>query len=661
MANINFDDLIPKKQQSAGDINFDDLVPNVPTPEPTTTQKILNAVSESYPGRFARGAGKSFQNEYYGLKGLGTELSQKEKDTIAQNEQFMSENPYSAGAGSLTAQIASFAIPGGVGIKLGEKALLAAPKLAALLAKMPKAAQIAAKIAPQVAADVGLGYAYAPENRGESAALAGVGSLGGRALVGGAKMAGRAIANRLPSNIVGEKILSAARASSPAGSDVEDIAQSLSQTKSPVSGVDYTAAQATQKPYFAALEKKSRTDFPSEWSKYDQTQNTNIYNALMKATEDGTEKNLAALTLARKTATDPMREAALAKAATTDIATPMRKAAETELAGPRGVIPPAKTVLKYVLRETPEAPSLEEVSRKIAPDNWQIYDNMKVKDSNLYNALISMAADKAPKVASTITPDRLYEMRKYISQSLKSPYNTDQTKIGSAVKSAGIVSQNMKNAIDSTLNNATEGAWGKYLSAYGAGSKGVTNANALNKIRSDLLDKAEGGLSSEINNNQVVAPKITRAFLDKIIQKHGFDKYGETLTPGTAKKLADVMTTLQMQEAPLANLRASGTGGGGSDTAMTMGLGPMINNLGAAAGVFSPKIYYGAKVANTISNVGKKTAARDLAKILQSSEETAKFLRIAAAREKAIKAGTSKTRIGGNVGAAIMPTGNNTP
>ena len=627
-------------------------------------------ISESYLKRTVRGVGNSLQNvargavgslqnEYYGLKGLGTDLSPEEKATISENEQFISDNPYSAGVGSLGVQLASFLLPGGAIAKAGTKALTSAPKLAALLAKMPKSAQ-ALKVASQAGADAALGYAYNPEDedRGTSAALSGAGSLAGRAVVGGGRIVGKAIANRFPENIIGSKILDAAKSATTTGKNVEDVATTLEKTKSPVEGISYTAAQSTQSPYFAALEKQSRTQFPSEWQMYDKTQNTNIYDALMKATKGGTKENLTKLELSRNVVTDPMREVALKKAATFDISTPMQTAAKEELAGPRGVIPSAKTVLNYVIKETKKAPSLEEISRKANPKKWKIYDgmneNVRLKNPNFYQNLISKVADETPDIGKTITPERLYEMRKYISDTLKKPFKIDKSEVDAAVKSAGVVSINMKNAIDDTLNKATDGEWSSYLKKYSSESKGVINANALNKIRNDLLDKASGGLSSNIVNNEVIAPQITRKFLSDTIKKHSFNKYGKTLTPESAKDLASVMKTLQMKEAPLANLKSAGTSGG-SDTAMTMGLGGMANNLAMATGAINPKLYYARQAINYASNLGKKTAATDLAKILQSSEETAKFLRMAAAREKAINAGAKKTRMGGSIGASFVP------
>lgn len=124
--------------------------------------------------RGLRGAGASLQNAGYGLKGLVADLSPEEQRKIDVNKRFLDED--TAGAvGGFAADVASFALPGGLVAKGVTKAL---PML-------PRAARLASGIGANAAADAGLSAAYATEDRGEAALLGGLTSAGGQGLVRG--------------------------------------------------------------------------------------------------------------------------------------------------------------------------------------------------------------------------------------------------------------------------------------------------------------------------------------------------------------------------------------------------------------------------------------------------------------------------------------------
>ena len=130
--------------------------------------------------RGARGAGASLQNLGYGLKGIVSDLTPEQQQTVNVNKRFLDED--TAGfVGGLATDVASFALPGGAALKVA-RALPAAMKLA-------KAAPLLAPLAGNVALDTGLAAAYAPEDRGEAALSGAAGSAIGQGL---ARAVGRA-------------------------------------------------------------------------------------------------------------------------------------------------------------------------------------------------------------------------------------------------------------------------------------------------------------------------------------------------------------------------------------------------------------------------------------------------------------------------------------
>jgi len=177
-----------------------------PPPPPKIQKETGSYIDDiaSGAGRVFSGAGKSLQNNYYGIKGLGTDLSPEEKATIVKNDQFISDNPFTAGIGAFGAEAASFLIPGGVVAKAGTKILTSAPKIAALLSRMPKAAQTIAKVGSQIGTDAALEYGYTPEdeNRAQNAALMAAFSGGVRTVAGGISLFKDAKAKKLAQALI---------------------------------------------------------------------------------------------------------------------------------------------------------------------------------------------------------------------------------------------------------------------------------------------------------------------------------------------------------------------------------------------------------------------------------------------------------------------------
>lgn len=122
-------------------------------------------------GRAGTGARASLQNAAYGIKDVFTDLSPEEQRTIAANKQFLDED--TAGkVGGFAADVAAFALPGGIAAKGITKGLT----------MLPRAAQFAAGLGANAAVDAGLSAAYSTEDKGDAALTGALGSVGGQLL-----------------------------------------------------------------------------------------------------------------------------------------------------------------------------------------------------------------------------------------------------------------------------------------------------------------------------------------------------------------------------------------------------------------------------------------------------------------------------------------------
>ena len=121
--------------------------------------------------RGARGAGASLQNLGYGFKGIFSDLTPEQQQTVNVNKRFLDED--TAGfVGGLATDVASFALPGGAALKVA-RALPAAMRLA-------KSAPLLAPLAGNAALDAGLSAAYSTGDRSDAALAGGLGSAGGQ-------------------------------------------------------------------------------------------------------------------------------------------------------------------------------------------------------------------------------------------------------------------------------------------------------------------------------------------------------------------------------------------------------------------------------------------------------------------------------------------------
>jgi hypothetical protein len=426
------------------------------------------------------------------------------------------------------------------------------------------------------------------------------------------KAVGRGIADLAPARRAEKALLAGASQTS----DPQTLARLLEQSDSNVPGVSFTAAQATQDPGMIALERQSRMDPTTQgaWAMHDTGQNTAMFNALhgivnpfddaavqaARDTRDAATKHLrkGALSLADQGSLEPMAgleagnaladQGLQARDYPEQFSGPIRTAAQEEMVtGPRAQLPAVRTTTNYVLGAVPQEGA---------------------------------------------SAEQTYEVRKYLADALNARAGQQLGDIPSAIKSAGVTTRTIKNAMDSSLNTASGGMWQDYLDAFKANSKDVNSAQALNNIRSDLQDKIAGGMTDLQGN-----PKLTLAFINQIIENNSTNKYGKLIAPEIQDQLDAVRTAAQRIESPQANYRLAVTGGSGSNTAADVAAraaGHLASGLIPGGGV-------GKALVNWASSAGEQGGATRLAALLQNPQDAANALRSAAARAAARKVGSS--------------------
>lgn len=419
---------------------------------------------------------------------------------------------------------------------------------------------------------------------GDAAMAAGM-TAPGRAVMGmmsdaamaGPRKVGRALADLTPANRAENALHHAASQSSSPNT----IAALLENKKPPVPSVGYSAAQATQDPGMAQLEKSSRINQGPAWAQFDTGQNTGLFNALRGLVAPATDEAVGTARTARAEATRGLREEALDRADT--------------IHGP----------------ERTAAPIRDMVSELMAGSQGSVPGMNKVSDYTLSN----IARGDAPAAAT-------YEVRTTLADALNRKAGISLSDLESSVKSAAAGTRAIKTSIDQALNEASGGMWARYLSDFAANSKNVNSVEALSGIRADLEKKIEGG-AVDGNGN----PKLTRAYLKQVIERHSTNKYGDTILPGPQGELDKILATAQQLEAPQANYRMAATGGGGSDTVSNLALSHLVRKAGPMGRIASA----------VISGLGEEGGATRLAALLQNPVDAANAIRTAAAREAARK------------------------
>jgi hypothetical protein len=134
---------------------------------------VAKMLNQGVIGRAGTGAKASLQNAMYGIKDIVTDLSPEEQRTILANKQFFEDKENTAGKfGGFVADVASFALPGGIAAKGITKGLT----------MLPRAARGATALGANAAVDAGLSAAYSTEDKGDAAVSGALGSVGGQLL-----------------------------------------------------------------------------------------------------------------------------------------------------------------------------------------------------------------------------------------------------------------------------------------------------------------------------------------------------------------------------------------------------------------------------------------------------------------------------------------------
>jgi hypothetical protein len=134
-----------------------------------TSQRVAEMREGGALQRGLRGVGATLQNAAYGVADLVTDLTPEQRRQIEVNKQFLDEDT-AGSVGGFAADVASFALPGGVVAKGITKGLT----------MLPRAARVATGVGANAAVDAGLSAAYSTGDRAEAAESGLLGSLGGQ-------------------------------------------------------------------------------------------------------------------------------------------------------------------------------------------------------------------------------------------------------------------------------------------------------------------------------------------------------------------------------------------------------------------------------------------------------------------------------------------------
>jgi hypothetical protein len=275
-----------------------------------------------------------------------------------------------------------------------------------------------------------------------------------------------------------------------------------------------SAAQATGDARIAQLEaaSRSRPSTQPDWADFDAAQAAQRFDLLQQMTPS--PLRLQRLDLARDLATGGMREGALTAAGEAgNFAEPVLQHAQTLLEGASGANPAVKTVAKYV-------------SGELGDD-----------------------------AAGAITPARLYEVRKVLASKLSGPSAIGDD-LSAAAKGAQRETRGMIEAIDASLDAASQGQWRPYLSEYASRSQPVQSAAAMQGILGKIEDKPLIGST----------PQMTYAGVSQAARQFGEGQFGSKLTPEAGGDVQALLDHLRQSEAASRTRKLAATQGGGSIT-----------------------------------------------------------------------------------------------
>jgi hypothetical protein len=231
----------------------------------------------------------------------------------------------------------------------------------------------------------------------------------------------------------------------------------------------------------------------------------------------------------------------------------------------------------------------------------------------------------ADVLAENPNAQQLYETRKLLSSKLSGPAMPgDET--AAIVKGANRETAAMIEAIDSRLDEATDGVWGNYMKLYKDMSKPLNNARALDDIYK-AIDSPKAPL---VGNS----PEVTRRSLTAAVDKFGkSDRYGNRLDAKATRELGDISEHLRRGEEVQRTMKKAGTSGGGSNTAMDTVGQEAQDAAGSAVGNLTGVPLLGTAI-NATRRVLDVQGKRELSELLRDPARTAAAIRLQLQNER---------------------------
>jgi len=343
---------------------------------------------------------------------------------------------------------------------------------------------------------------------------------GGGALLPGVLAGGSAFMRKLTSRGAADRAaeqLIASLGGASEGQAAADTVRNFSGKQGPFTrDIPMTPAEITQNPVLAKQQMvASAGDKSGDWANFRQGQAQARYGALEDITADAA--NVDKLAAARDTATGPMRDKAL-KAAGKDqwFSAPVAQATQDMLAGGSGSNPAVKSIGNYV--------------------------QSALEDG--------------------ITPERLYTVRKVLTDKLSGPAQIGDT-LSAAAKSAQRETMGMIKSIDLALDRASGGKWTPYMERYGDLSKPVNSAAA----QRDILGAYTKDGAAMVGGGLDAVPSVTRSNLGRNMDRFGADAFGDKLDFGTRDAFGQLIDNIGRSDGLMSLLKGTMTSGGGSMTA----------------------------------------------------------------------------------------------
>lgn len=360
-------------------------------------------------------------------------------------------------------------------------------------------------------------------------------------------------------------------------------------------GVTPTAAMKTQNPTLQALELGARTKRPDLFSAIDESNALKRWQALLGIAKD--DSTLAAAQATRDRVTSGLRQEALDLAMQKQgFEIPVAKAVTKIQQGGSRSNPAVKSMTKYVMDELEQG----------------------------------------------VTPEQLYTIRKTLTDAI--PHGTE---LGNAVKQARVERVSIVKAIDDALDDASQGAWGLYLKAYGGFSGPVTSMKVGQQL-TGLFEHSPARTSAATGSIPLMSPGTLSRGLERFGQKELGGKTFERLTPPERKTVEMVIDDLLRQQDVM---RARGIIG--SDTAAKIAAGSRGDAIGAGLlGMATQKVVpgpAGGLLSDAVTRGFARKREEALAEILRDPEKLARALE-AAKRAQDLRVASGVPSIGLRVG-----------